>query len=137
MPEDIQLELIKKYNKFPIYDGELDNPALLHAITGAVVANREFEVNDKEILSAIRYHTMGRVNMSFLEKIIYIADLTEPLRSYPFAETLREMSYKNINKAIIMSIENTVNYLTEKKMKIQQDIYTIKESVENDLAGKS
>lgn len=137
MPEELQLELIKNFNEFPLYDGELENPALIHAITGAIVANREFGVNDKEILSAIRYHTMGRVNMSLLEKIIYIADLTEPLRNYPFAGTLRELSYKNINKAIIMSIDNTVNYLTEKKMRIQQDIYTIKESVENDLAGKS
>jgi HD superfamily phosphohydrolase YqeK len=55
-----------------------------------------------------------------LEKIIYIADLTEPLRKYEFAEQLREMSYKNINKAIIMSVENTIKYLTEKNMKIQQ-----------------
>lgn len=137
MPNENQLVLIEKYNEFPVYYGELENPALLHAITGAIVAKREFGVCDKEVLSAIRYHTMGRVNMSLLEKIIYIADLTEPLRTYEFADKLREMSYKNINKAIIMSIDNTINYLTEKKMKIQQDIYTIKESVESDLAGKS
>ena len=66
--------------KFNIHVDEYKNYIeLLHDEIGAVYSkNRLWNREDEEILSAIRYHTMGRENMSLLEKIIFIADYIEP-----------------------------------------------------------
>ena len=55
-------------------------PDLIHPFLGAEVAKREYQIQDEEILNAIRYHTTGRANMTLLEKIIFIADYIEPHR---------------------------------------------------------
>ncbi len=64
---------------------------LWHAPVGAIIAASEFNVTDKEVLNAIRYHTTGRAGMSKLEKVIYVADMTEPGRNFPGVENLREL----------------------------------------------
>ena len=43
---------------------------------------------DTDILNAIRYHTVGHLNMSFLEKCIFLADYLEPSRDFPAKPTL-------------------------------------------------
>ena len=60
---------------------EKANPELLHGKLGAAMVKTDLGISDDEILSAIRWHTTGRANMSLLEKIIYLADLIEPSRS--------------------------------------------------------
>ena len=67
------------------------------------------EIKDEDILSAIRYHTTGRKNMSILEKIIYIADYIEPLRKFNGVEELRTLSVMDLDAAVIQSLENTIN----------------------------
>lgn len=42
----------------------------------------KYQVEDEEILSAIRYHTTGHPDMTVLEKIIYLADYIEPGRAW-------------------------------------------------------
>ncbi len=64
------------------YDEE-KTPELWHSIVGPIVGKKIFKIEDEEILSAMRWHTTGRENMSKLEKVIYIADMIEPGRSFP------------------------------------------------------
>jgi len=120
-----QIHLIQEYSSFKPLSDELHYPKVLHALTGAIVAERDFDIHDREVLSAIRYHTIGSVNMTPLDKIIYIADMIEPKRNYNGIEILREMAYNNINKAIIASIENTISYIGEEN--IQKDILVLKD----------
>jgi len=56
---------------------ELLNYKTYHAPVGQVFADEIFKINDSEILSAIRYHTLGRLNMTMFEKIIFLADKIE------------------------------------------------------------
>ncbi len=58
--------------------GEDNNVKILHAPAGAALAKKIFGVEDVEILSAIRWHTLGQIEMSLLEKIIFLADKIEP-----------------------------------------------------------
>lgn len=58
--------------------GEDENAKILHAPAGAVLAKKLFQIDDVEILSAIRWHTTGQICMSLLEKIIFLADKIEP-----------------------------------------------------------
>ena len=75
-------EIIKKCRKheIPLSEAEIQAPAVLHAKYGAWMAQHRYGVSDPEILSAIRWHTTGKAEMSLLDKIIYIADYIEPRR---------------------------------------------------------
>lgn len=53
---------------------------VLHSFTGALAVKREFPELSDEIISAIYNHTLGAVEMSDLDKVIFIADIIEPLR---------------------------------------------------------
>ncbi|SFP93840.1 putative HD superfamily hydrolase of NAD metabolism [Lachnospiraceae bacterium XBB1006] len=92
-----------------------ENPALLHADLGAVYAKEQYHIEDEEILHAIRVHTTGCVNMTLLDKIIYIADYIEPGR-YPYdgIETLRHAAYKDLDYAVLLESENVLSYLKER-----------------------
>jgi predicted HD superfamily hydrolase involved in NAD metabolism len=51
---------------------------LIHGPLGAVIAKKDYGINDEEILKAIRIHTTGDTNMSLLDKIIFLSDFIEP-----------------------------------------------------------
>ncbi|HAQ41678.1 MAG TPA: phosphohydrolase [Clostridiales bacterium] len=94
---------------------------LTHSKTGAELAEEVFDVHDKEILNAIMYHTTGRENMTMLEKIIFIADKIEPRRKYDGVEELRKKAYTDIDAAVIMSLENTIEYVKKRNLKLDND----------------
>src|SRR5690625_2204241 len=48
--------------------------SIWHAPVGAVLARREYGVNDKEILEAIEYHTTAAPEMGLITQIIFVAD---------------------------------------------------------------
>jgi len=87
---------------------ELKSPPLVHAKLGAETAKIEFGITDPEILDSIKWHTIGRKGMTLLEKIIFVADLTEPGRDFPDAEPLRELSRKNLDQAVSECIKSTI-----------------------------
>ncbi len=100
---------------------------LTHAFMGAKLANEVYNIQDEDIINAIMYHTTGRENMTLLEKIIYIADKIEPNRHYEGVDKLRELAYKDIDAAIILSLENTIEYVTNKNMILdEQSLKTLK-----------
>ena len=119
-----QIKLINEYCEFAPMKNELSFPKVLHALTGTIIAKRDFNILDYEILSAIRFHTLGSIEMKALDKIIYISDMIEPGRNYNGIEILREMAYNNINQAMIQSIENTIAYIGEEN--IQKETIALK-----------
>lgn len=74
--------MLAKYPNFTDAD-ELAAPSVLHAPAGCILAREKFGVEDREILSAIRKHTIGDAHMSALDALIYTADFIEPGRT-PF-----------------------------------------------------
>lgn len=83
-----------------------NNPALLHAYASAAMAEAIFDVDDKEILSAITYHTTGKENMTLLEKIIFIADASDESRTYDKKiEQWRELAKNDIDAAILKVLD--------------------------------
>ena len=77
LPLDETMKLLKT-NNVELVCGEDENKKVLHAPAGVVVAKEQFGINDEEILSAIRWHTLGKPDMTDMEKIIFIADKIEP-----------------------------------------------------------
>ena len=76
------LKKIAQQYSVDIDEFESINPELIHGKLGAKMVEIELGVDDEDILNAICWHTTGRENMSMLEKIVYIADLTEPGRDF-------------------------------------------------------
>lgn len=97
----------------------LDN--LTHSKTGRDLAKDIYNIQDEEILNAIMYHTTGRENMTMLEKIIFIADKIEPKRNYEGIEELRKTAYTNIDEAIIMSLESTIEYVKMRDLELDNE----------------
>ncbi len=97
------------------------SPEVVHTKLGAYLAKYKYHVTDEDVLNAIKYHTTGRADMSFLEKIIYIADYTEPKRDFPGVKKVREESKKNLDKSILTALKNTINYLKSKNEYIHKD----------------
>lgn len=86
------------------------NPKTLHALTGSLVAERIFGENEA-VISAIRHHTTGKADMNLLEKIIYVADYMEPNRDFPGVDRLRTLAYTDINGALKLGLEMTLDHL--------------------------
>lgn len=94
------------------------NKILIHGPLGAEIARREYNVIDEEILSAIKYHTIGKANMNLLEKIIYLADYIEPNRCFLGVEDARRLAYENIDDALLFVMDNTIKHVIDRKMYI-------------------
>ena len=124
--EDLKL-MISDCND--LCEGELTNSKTFHAPAGTIVAQKEFGVCDEEILSAIRWHTLGKENMSDFEKIIFLADKIEAeTRPQEWAEPIRKLleEENGLNKALLLCYKNTIKSLADRNLKICKttiDIY--------------
>lgn len=107
------LEYCNKHN-VELDDWTMRCPPVLHAPVGAVVAEYEYGISDSEILDAIRFHTVARQDMTLLDKIIYVADMTEPNRDFNGVSELRELSRKDIDSAYREAIFQSFKFNLEK-----------------------
>jgi predicted HD superfamily hydrolase involved in NAD metabolism len=112
-------DIINKH--LPIDECEMINPKTYHAPVGAYIAKHELGINDLEILSAIRWHTIGKIDMSDFEKIIFIADKIEPkTRPTEYINKIRPKLLENngLNKALLECYNGTIKSLVDRNLKI-------------------
>ena len=110
LPKDKFFELCKKGN-IELDPVEIANPALLHGPAGSVLI-KDYGIDDEDIINAVRYHTVGREHMSRLEKIIYLADMIEPARSFREVDELRELAEHSLD----LAVQKTVGYIIRLNM---------------------
>ena len=103
IPKEEQLSVIEKEG-ISLDEDTLKSPALWHSIAGAIYSEHELGVTDKDVLNAIRYHTSGRGNMSILEKVVYMADLTSAERNYPDAQYTRDLTDYSLDEGIAYGV---------------------------------
>ena len=110
-----QMVVYAKQNKLKVEDFEdlcTYAPALLHANISAHLAQKQFKVQDKDILQAIERHTLGAKDMTVLDKIIMVADMS--------AKGRRPQDIKFIKNAIKKSLD--AGLLAAEKVKL---MYTV------------
>ncbi len=96
-----------------------EQKGLIHADLGAKLLETEFGITDPEIIGAVKYHTLGRENMTDLEKILYLADMIEPnRRSYDGLEELRRLCKTNLNCAMLFGVERSIDHIRHKRKKL-------------------
>ncbi|MCF0141869.1 MAG: HD domain-containing protein [Parasporobacterium sp.] len=107
-------------NYILLSDIERNNPKLIHAKLGALIAEEDYWIHDVEILNAIRTHTTGAPNMTMLQKIIYVADLIEPNRDdiIPHIDRLQELAFTDLDMAVYKSSELLLNWIKAKNVPI-------------------
>ena len=116
---DEQLELCRRYG-LELDDLQRQALKLQHAITGAAVAREVFGMSP-EVVSAIRWHTTGRPEMTVLEKVIYLADYIEPSRDFPGVEQLRQTVYEDLDRGMLLGLEMTIEEMQERGSPVHQD----------------
>lgn len=84
---------------------ELDTPKLWHGIAGAYYCKNTLKIDDEDIINAIRYHTVGRANMSRLEKIVYLGDLVSAERDYPEVEKFRAYAIDDLDNGMFQAMK--------------------------------
>lgn len=94
---------------------------LLHGPAAVHICRKVFCIEDEEILSAVRYHTTGKENMSLIEKIIYLSDFIEPSRSFDGVEKLRELAVEKLDEALLMAFNSSIQYIMSKNGLIHVD----------------
>ncbi|MBD5401368.1 HD domain-containing protein [bacterium] len=129
------LEIIDQ--NLEIEEVERMNPKTLHAPVSAYVAEQEFGVDDEELLSAIRWHTLGKLDMTNFEKIIFLADKVEPrTRCNKCLDEIRACLNETdgLNKAMLKCYKETIKSLVNRDLKICPvtiDIYNYLEDLIN------
>lgn len=111
-----QLLLVDKY-AILISDFERNYPKVLHAKTGAAVAEHVFGERG-DVVSAIYWHTTGKADMSLLEKIVYLADYIEPNRGFDGVEGLRELAFQDLDLTLLRSFEMVIDELIREKKRL-------------------
>ena len=135
--KEMNMEYIKNIckNNFmnELSEEDLENNEILHGFAGAYYVKNELGIDDKEILYAIKYHTVGEKNMTLVEKIVYIADAIEYGRNYPSVVEIREETFKNLDKGILMEIEHKEEYLESIGKKSHPNTYKFKKEILKEL----
>lgn len=106
---------------------DLCAPKTFHARTAASLIPVLYpDFAEDEIISAVRWHTTGRQNMSICEKLIYLADYIDMsrtfedcvrLRDYFFSACPEKMDgrerYSHLNDTLILSFDMTIRGIME------------------------
>lgn len=99
----------------------VEKGALMHAAAGERMARTEYGITDEAVLCAIRRHTTLCPGATKLDKVIYLADMIEPGRSYPGVEELRALARENLDAAVREGLFSTIRYVRENGQPVHPD----------------
>ncbi len=108
-------------NGYTMNGDETEFPMLLHAPMGEIIAKEKFGIENIDVLNAVKYHTVGRPDMTLLEKIIYVADFIEPARSFKEAEALRTVAFEDLDRAVLNEADMIIKWNIDKGKSIHPD----------------
>lgn len=120
MPQNNQLQLLRD-NDIILDDVTNANEQILHAVSGAAYAEFILNIDDKDIIDAIRYHTTAKAGMSLLQKIIFVADFISEDRTYPDIDVMRSEAAKSLEHGMIYALSYVIKSLVERHRCVHPD----------------
>lgn len=91
-------------------------PALWHAPVGAWLARRDYGVDDREVLAAIRYHSTGAPGQTPLQMALFVADYIEPGRpAWPELPAIRRLARRDLKAAWACALKHKLMDLLERE----------------------
>lgn len=127
-------EMCSTYN-YKELNVDADINPIIHGFAAAVYAIEKYNVYDINILNAVKYHTIGRENMSLLERIVYISDGIESGRDYPEVEKIRALVWADLNLGILYEVEKKIKYLENKGNSLHPNAYIMREWLKKSTGG--
>lgn len=123
---DEQIEMLRAAGE-DVTALELASHKTFHARTAVYAVLRDYpEFADVELLSAVRYHTTGRADMSICEKIIFLADYIDMSRKFDDCVKLRNYFWdahpenmsesereRHLLQTILIGLDTTLSSLIE------------------------
>ncbi len=107
--------LINKYDiKLSVIEQKI--PKIWHAYVGAEMAKDIFQIDDLEILDAIRYHSTASSKLSLIGKVVYIADKIEPNRNFTEIRKLQKTIWEDIDLTMLGLLNQELKYLISKDL---------------------
>jgi predicted HD superfamily hydrolase involved in NAD metabolism len=105
--EEKDVALVEQARRYglKLHPVEEENGHLLHGPIAAEVVKRQFNIDDEELLDAIRQHTLGATNMTMISKVVFLADASEPGRS----EDCRRPIWSAVEREKDLGIEKALN----------------------------
>jgi predicted HD superfamily hydrolase involved in NAD metabolism len=114
-----------------------------HARTAALLIPELYpEFADDEIISAIRWHTTGRENMTLCEKLLYLSDYIDMSRDFEDCVKLRDMFFsakpeemneeerlKHLDRVLLASYDINISALIRKNSVISVDTLNARNSL--------
>ena len=85
-------------------------PMFLHGPVAAEVLRHDHGVDNLAVLDPIRYHTMGRSDMSALDKVLFLADKLDPSKvsRYPFIGEVARLARLDLDRAMLHFIDRQI-----------------------------
>ncbi len=99
---------------FPVSDAEWYAKPVWHGIAAAAYMHEELGIDDPEVLSAARWHTVGHANMTRLEEIVYMADLISAERSYRDVDRFRKLAHTDLQRAMLEAFSWAIDSVIRK-----------------------
>ena len=118
--KDEQLKIINQFGII-LTDAEKKEPNIWHGYAASGFITEKWGINDSDVCSAVRYHTCGKGDMTLLEKIIFVADLTSHDRDYSDSEKIRNISYESLDKDIYECYLYIIPFIINRKGFITQN----------------
>lgn len=113
MPDDLLISMSAR-DGLPFTELEAKKPALLHGRAAAVKLQEDFNISDPDVIEAVQNHTFGKIGMSDLSKIVFIADKIEPGRPQVDEAYLKKIKKLSLNALALFVLEDNIAYLEKK-----------------------
>lgn len=116
-------EHLKLFSDFGIILSVVEQNALKlwHAMSGALYVEHILNIKDAELLTAIRYHTTARANMTLTDKILYLADFTSADRDYDDVDVMRRLVDEDLDSALKYALSYSIVDLVNQGRAIHED----------------
>lgn len=139
--KSLQPDLMTRYAReagFPMDGADGAGAGILHAPAGAVLAHEVLGIDDREVLSAVCWHTVPRTDMSMLDKIVSLADIIEPGRDFDGVERIRAAARKSLDEAFRLSLARVMHHVLDGGLFLHpQTLYVYNELTLAMLSGQA
>ncbi|MBO4320320.1 MAG: bis(5'-nucleosyl)-tetraphosphatase (symmetrical) YqeK [Treponema sp.] len=128
LDDDTQISLAQEDGQ-EITELERKKPFLLHGRAAAIKLQKDFGVNDPDVIQAVANHTFGGIGFCKLAKIIFAADKIEPGRPQSTEEYRRELFSKPLDQMALAVLQMQIDFLVSRGKEVAPVSYIFKDSL--------
>jgi nicotinate-nucleotide adenylyltransferase len=134
-PEEELFRLAKRDGR-PLSRLERKKPSLLHARAGAALLKERFGVQNRDILDAIRLHTLADPDMGPLAKAVFIADKIEISRERVDASLRDIAAFPSLDALFAVVLDNNVADLRSRKLSLSRGTMRLLDAMKGEAFEK-